>query len=576
MLPTLLPDMTLYSLCACTHRMSDRSSAADTSSVLFGDPRAGLLQDFPYALGNFCANTKGMYGTALDIVNMTTTLPYFIRFRSGVAASKLIDGLIEASGGRFKLDLGLHSSPVGAKFPLRACDQCINEDILEYGRAYWHRRHQLPGVWACTHHSRPLRYSTFRMDRRRKSCYILPADAEVLAGLPISGLNDMNLETILRFANISATLLDIPLPSEYSPERVRNAYFHGLKAQGLLTKQGRVRIQEFTRFLSNRFSTIAGIPPFDWIFSERHVDGFMRLVRKPRCDFHTTYHVLMIDALFGSWEHFSKVYEWEAAITPAPDFNSPQHDAPKIETIPNPQVAFVAALVRDEGRSLSSICRECGVDYQTVLRQVAATGSLNIIRRPKVLIAELRTSVVNSLCEGLPLSDIAATHGLSRATIDRICVETTGLHSVWKQARFERVRALERQKMLQFLSKYTNISLANVRKAGNNGYSWLSRHDADWLKSAIPPYTPLRSYPSHTGRRIDWEARDEECLKALRSSESNIRFGPGERLTPGALIRKLPRLSFTPRLDRLPRSKALIMKLLAKQTEISMYGEKAS
>lgn len=571
MLPDLLPDMTLYSLCACAHRMSNRTSASQTSAALFGSPQAGLLQDFPYALEEFCSRTHSAYGHPLDVARNTTTISYFTRFRPTATVTELHQMLVENAVSRFKLSLGLHSSPIGAKFALRACSQCNEEDIRDHGTAYWHRRHQLPGVWACPRHGRPLRYSTYRVDRRKKSSYVLPCDPDILASAPLQEVSHSGMEALRRFAVLSATILDTDLPAPYSAERLRHAYLHGLKAQGLLTRHGHVRVQALTQRLQTHYVDISKFPPFDWILSPSRIEGFARLVRQPRSDIHTTYHVLMIDALFGSWTSFARVYEWEAAILPVQE---PRHESTtgmSTTVCLDARATAVLAQVKSNARSLSAVCKENRIDYQTVLRQFAAAGEVVVVRRPKLLTAELRASVVEALMQGLPQRQVAASLGLSRTTVDRVCVETPSLHADWQRARFLRVRDIERKKMQAFLIDNPGVGRARARAVGDNGYSWLNRHDADWLRSAITAKVPVRGQAQRRRERVQWQARDSECLLALEKLASGVSFAQGDRRTTGALMRKLPRLSFAPRLERLPKAKAYAEQLVANELRIAPY-----
>ncbi|MGS7457300.1 hypothetical protein, partial [Mycobacterium tuberculosis] len=53
--------------------------------------------------------------------------------------------------------------------------------------------------------------------------------------------------------------------------------------------------------------------------------------------------------------------------------------------------------------------------------------------------------------------------------------------------------------------------------------------------------------------RINWHKRDMECLTALQRL-GNIEIDSWERLKPPIFLRRLPLLSFTPRLEKLPNS----------------------
>lgn len=282
----------------------------------------------------------------------------------------------------------------------------------------------------------------------------MPRDAGVLATSSVTGLPDAGLGTMVRLAALSADILDTPLPLEYKPERLRNTYLHGLKSQGLLTRQGRVRVQELIKLLNDRYQNIMDFPPFDWLFSNQHIQGLVRLVRHPRSEFHTTYHLLLIDTLFSGWSHFAMVYEWEAAILPSVDDDLCAIRDVAIQPVQDPRAEAAVLKADNEGRSISSVCREIGIDYQTVLRKLAANGGISIIRRPKVLTEVLRLSVVTALSAGKSQQSISKSTGLSRSTVDRICVETPGLHAVWRSARHNRIRDAERRKMTNYLRKH--------------------------------------------------------------------------------------------------------------------------
>lgn len=564
MLPILLPDMTLYSLNACAHRMSGWSRGAQMSLSLYGDPNAGLLHDFPSNLHEFCRRTDGAYGEPGDIARTATVLPYFVRFRPATLEAEAVDVMCSPTVQRLKFLLGLPASPTAASFPLRACAHCIVDDEKEFGLAYWHRSHQLPGVYFCQKHDERLRQSSLRVDRRRRSVFLLPRDHGIFPKEHQSAI-PASVNTILfRLAKLSADVLDRPLPREYSPFHLRETYFHGLRDRGLLTRGGCVRAQEFLKGIRDAYQALAHYPPYDWILSKQHLDGLLRLVRKPRSDFHTVYHVLLIDSLFQSWDNFTQVYAWENVMNPI--FEERDSSASQNTSIaaPDPCLLSLAQRVEFEGRSLTSLCREMCIDFQTATRQLVGIGAIRIKRRPKVLTAELRSTIVGELRNGEAQRTVASRHHLSRATIDRICQETPNLHDEWSRANLERKRHQERGRLAKFLERHPNATRDMARQNCDSGYSWLRRHDTQWLSSQIPKATAKRIASAKLGlRRVDWMARDLECLAALQKLAPRIEFEQGERFKPGVVLRKLPRLRFVPRLDRLPRSRNFVMEILA-------------
>ncbi len=180
---------------------------------------------------------------------------------------------------------------------------------------------------------------------------------------------------------------------------------------------------------------------------------------------------------------------------------------------------------------------------------------------------DMRSNIIESLRRGEPLRTIGRNTGFSRSTIDRVCNEEFGLYASWKLANQDRKRQQERKKLAQALSQQPAITLKELRQLHGSGYRWLVRHDKIWLKRNLPECKALitRSSVIRKGR-VDWSARDQECLDALEALEHPPRLERWERLQPRALLRRLPKISFVPRLERLPKSKAKIKSILCAES----------
>ena len=63
-LPGMLHDETIYSWCSRFHRVSCAHDPLQTSSLLFGNPNAGLRHDIPYCMQAFSERTQGQFGDA--------------------------------------------------------------------------------------------------------------------------------------------------------------------------------------------------------------------------------------------------------------------------------------------------------------------------------------------------------------------------------------------------------------------------------------------------------------------------------------------------------------------------------
>lgn len=566
----MLPDMTLYSMVGVAQRLNAASRGEQISNSLFGTPYAGLNHDFPSHLNAFCRLTGYAFGNQVELAMNTTVLPYFLRFRPARVHSEALTLMAGESVEQLKYKLGLPAGPSGASMPLRFCEECADTDTQAHGFAYWHRYHQLPGVLICQHHLIPLQQSTLRLDGRGRSCLYLPDDDEIQCSA--TAISPGKAKSILdRLAKLSAAALDHDLPGITSVSSFQDVYTYGLKQQGLLTASGRIRATEFVNRLSQQYRTISCFPPFDRIVGKASIEGMLRLVRKPRGCFHTACHLLLIDFLFGSWDLFAAAYRWEqqmelAFSTPAGDEHSVRQNLTR-NTEPESdlrgRLMTMAARYRNGNSSLSALAKEIGTDVNTAMRWLGKLGLLDIPRRPHVLTTDIRAKILESLKRGEPLRDIARITGLSRSTVDRICNEQPGIQAQWREANKEWKRQRERRKFEAVIQRNPMATVQELRQTKGSGYSWLSRNDHEWLKASLPKTrAPRRTTVCQRKSRVDWNARDRECLLALEVLESTITFESWERLGPKALLRRLPRLSFVPRLDRLPQSDEKISSLL--------------
>lgn len=571
-LPTLLPTMTLYSVTALAQRLNNHSRGENISLALFGSPWAGLRHDFPSHLDFFCEATGDVFGTPMEVATNATVLPYFVLFRPPQTRDNAVSLMRGDSVEPLKFLLGLPAGPSGASMPLRYCVECCRQDLAEHGFAYWHREHQLPSVAVCLSHGSALTESRLRLDGRGRSGLFLPGDPLILESAHRIYLGSAKAD-LTRLARLSSAALVGELPGDYSASSLQAAYLHGLKQQGLLTPSGRVRATEFLARFRQRYHALVEMPPFAKILSNRSIEGMLKLVRKCRGGSHTASHLLMIDFLFGDWNLFVSVYHWENQMTPPdPECSAgTTHAIVEFRSKPDDNAwvqrhGELASLHQNGQASLTAIAAKLGIDVNTAMRRLGKLELLSVRRRPKTVTFAVRQSVIEALKRGEPLKRIGQTHRLSRSTVDRICNEEGQLPLLWRKANFEWKTEREREKFRQTLVQYPNMTLSALRKIPNSGYSWLSRNDRGWLKENMPKAAyRTRARPHARASHVDWEARDAECLAAILRMEADLHLASWERLQPRALLRRLPKLSFSPRLERLPETRARIQVILKEE-----------
>ncbi len=71
-------------------------------------------------------------------------------------------------------------NPLAENKFLRFCPKCNKEDMERYGELYWHRVHQIRGIYICPHHKIPIYNSSVSLEdnkykylaAREKNCIV--------------------------------------------------------------------------------------------------------------------------------------------------------------------------------------------------------------------------------------------------------------------------------------------------------------------------------------------------------------------------------------------------------------------
>jgi hypothetical protein len=166
-LPTWWDGESLYGWCSRLHTLRGGKNQA-LGSTLFGLGHASRVVDIPSGLGRFVHATGGRLGTAEEIVRTRTVAAAYWPFASDSTRQQLVQAATNASGVTLPMVLGLPGGSVRAHHPLRSCPECRCAAEKANGYATWQLGDQLPGVWWCPEHGRPLEQVTISKGVWRK------------------------------------------------------------------------------------------------------------------------------------------------------------------------------------------------------------------------------------------------------------------------------------------------------------------------------------------------------------------------------------------------------------------------
>ena len=559
-----LPGETLFSLCSRHHRLWGYATASQSARVLFGGPRTGTQHDFPSALDEFERRTAGCLGTATGLARDRTLLRYYRPFRTPDEMAGAVEQMRGPSVAHLKFRLGLLTSRFRANHPLKACPSCMQSDLATEGWTYWHVQHQFPGVWMCPWHAEPLLISTVKSTGVERFLWHLPTlDRLVRGGHPRSPASD---ESLHRLAQLSVTLVEQHAADGWlGLSRLQPLLFAQAARRGWVSSAGSLRLKQAAPdYLAHgvAFRDVAEFAGLATNLDEAkaHVG---RLLRSPRTDTHPLRLMLAIDWLFGDAASFLARDDdlddpaggmgFGTAPGTKPDRPDPRED----------RQARLFALLRS-GQSASAAAQQIGIDVATAMTWAVA-ADLPVRRRPKILKDPLRAQLVKELRRGSDKASVAARHGVSIPTINRVLRSDVGLHAAWKSACTIRDRDSARKTWQTLLRKYPMLGTKLLRAMNPSAYAWLYRHDRTWLAEHAPREgAPL---PARRISGVRWDERDAALSSAVRRAALLLaQDRPPKPLRLGQIEQAVPELR--PKLavlHRLPLTKRALNDALTRR-----------
>ncbi len=305
-LPKPLPDETLYSLFARIHWLNDYGNARECCAMLLGDGERLRVADSRFDPVHFDSVTRGFYGGVRLILTKLTPTNFFQRL--GTHPSVEIPHRLHPDDAvALAVSNGLATLSNGRAHLWRWCPSCLKRDQDTYGVAYWHRKHQLPGVVICCEHQTSLLETTLPYQARQQEFIMpgrLPGRARIKlvcsAGAPPTAM------ALAQFAE--QILLDDAV--EGSPESVQGALVDGLAEAGLVSRAGRIRKKAFVAEWKNLYADISELTEFAPPLNERCLPSLVEALNQHGWLLPATTTLMLANWLFGSWQLFKEHCRW--------------------------------------------------------------------------------------------------------------------------------------------------------------------------------------------------------------------------------------------------------------------------
>lgn len=570
--PDLFPDELMYSGYARYARRMGYPNLKNVMDELFGSRQIIASIPFSSHLDYFVAHqpcTK--HFTAESLIAEHTLLPFYIPFLPQERTLQLRTDICGTNGPGVYMRVGLMASIVPSPQYLQYCPKCAKEDQMRLEEMYWHRHHQVPGVFVCHIHNTWLEQSNIRVHDRKTRHQFIAAEAALqpLSSSRAIDISSRLCDTLLFLANGAAWLLQ---QRDLLPglEFLYAAYKRALISLDLATYSGRVRMTD----LQEAFVSYYPEDVLSYLHCNlnRHSsDNWLaRLVRKPDGSQHPLQHLLLmrflgytIETFFssnssdlhpfgtGPWpclnaasSHYHQRQITECHITHSPYTSGrpvgtfsclcgfvhsrtgpdasveDQFRFSKIRAFGQSWEMRLQALWEDESVSLRGIARQLGADPLTIKRHASRLGLPFPRSRDKS--SQLRENQqLRPLSLKMPETSVLEAH-----------------RTTW----------------LILLQVNPETSVTKLRSVAPKIYTWLYRHDRIWLKE----HMPLRARKTQTYQyRVDWEERDIRLAEEVKIAAAHLKNPPEwpVHITIAAIGREIGQVALLQQhLDKLPRT----------------------
>ena len=460
--PSRLPDETLHSRVSRLHTLSGNLDDRHTLQDLFGSHTLVVTSHLPSHLNALASRLpEGVYERSEDVLEQGTLFPYFRPFLQSTQVEQCRAAMCGNSAGEVKVGIGLVASRIGAHNTLRYCRQCCTADLLRYGVAYWHREHQLPGVWLCLAHAEPLvELHPSWLSSHRHNLF-LPVSERFKGNLSVRVIDDEHADCLSKCARLSVEILGAEQTS-LNPGVLRSFYRKCATQQGWIDTHGRI----LTAAVHNASAEFCRRWPFETSFQFlRNEEWVFKLLYKHRSSMHPLKHVAMLILLGTDWSSLLAYCR--------------EHSAESVSVPPSKRIYFPL----DVGPPLA----------------------ISRSTRPKTLKGEKLNRLCVALATATSLQKIALEYSVSLSSLYRIL----GREPIVAAVRNEGYREARRARFIEELQSTTPPRYTQ-------DYMWLYRNDRDWLDRRTVRQIKSISEPGQW--RVNWSERDIQFAQTVRNS----------------------------------------------------------
>ena len=526
--PTPYPDEIFYSVLCRFHLRSGDPAFVNTSKMLWGQRTSQNLY-LPQALGKISDRIPEQAGmTAKFFINENTIFPFlkpFLPEERGLLVIDLMQSHAQETTMAYQI-CGLPRSKSPKWQYLRYCEDCWKENIQIYGEAYWHRLHQLPGIFICPKHGTPIRDSRVFLKDVQSKFY--SASFEWASNeRPHTLYSDDTADKLMAIAVDSAWIMQNGNTVGFSDTMIR-LYDQLLRLKGYRSLSGRkTKNKELYAALYDFYGQEV-LKTLN-AYSDELIPWSQQIMHKQDSLLYPVYYLLLMRFLADSAEDFftkqhAMAHPYGKGPWPCRNPVCPNHLQEVISDVSLKQFC--------SRHEVTFTCPHCGFSYRRSREKPKSkqySGQINIVDYGWLWLDTFKALIT----AGVPIMHITETLHCGFLTVKRLGVEYGFFSEDQMPAKKPHVpkrrpasevapkpntKMYYRQQWKMAMQENPGALRSELIKGYPEIYKWLRKNDLTWYESNAPDSMQFLN---------DWKEKDEENLKKAMAGVAYLRSLPG-------------------------------------------------
>ena len=498
--PTPYPDEILYSIFARYCIRSGNVRQIHNFEDLFGTRNCIASLELPTHLDALIDNMPmGARYTAEYFIYQYSLFPFLAAFIPRDRAEKIIETMRNGEGAVSYIRIGLISNTITLNKYFRFCPECFKEDVERFGEPYWHRSHQVTGVFICSKHKITLHNSTELIRAGNRQRFIGASHENCIVDKEINYSDDFMKKMLWMVEDVQVLL---------------NNQFE-FKEQEWFRSQFRVKLVERGYARMNNYIHQKRLKQD---FINYYGEDYLNLVQSSL----TMNSKGWLPELVGKNDRTTYAIRY-LLLT-------------RFLDIPIADLFNTKLGTNDEGENTIDSYQEL---WDQRLIELSQSG-LSI--RAIADILESSTKTIRKAIDRLEIEEFWKFNGGGKY-----------LHNKFTETEeFKQKKKELREKWLELHSQYSDKSSNQMRKDNDGVYAWLRKYDGEWLDLHYRK-TNNKTNP------VDWKKRDAELLPKIKEVISEMKEGKPERITWTSVGSKLGISGWlSKKKEKLPLIRALV------------------